>query len=434
MRNLFKSTTSLRFSLRTGIVKHSRKFGIITACNIAIQVISLMSFVFIARLYQEGQVGEYVTFLAYVGIITILSTGYYDQALYVEKRAAYVKLLKIIPVGLAIVVSILAGLALYLASVPYASYIVVSVIAGGVNITATNICVSQNKLVFVSIYRLVTAPLVPVIIIAVAVLAGTNSETMIAVSSISSLVLALHFYSLVNPYKEIKFNSGFRRQAIVSAALIRRYRKFFYFGMFGELIGTAAYRLPIIQINNYFGAAHAAYFGVAMRIVITPISVLVGTVSQMFLHKVSANKKNGIPSLNDTLKIFALLSIFGGLSCVFCAVFAKPVIIMLFTDKYAMVGEIIFWLSPFVFSLIAISPLTQIMTVYEKQEYAFYNKIAQLISSVGSFMLGYASDSFFIGIQAFSLTMTTIYIVILGQLIRILLKYDPAYVRSQRIK
>lgn len=409
------------------MAKHSRKFGIITACNIAIQAISLIGFVFIARLYQEGQVGEYVTFLAYVGIITILSTGYYDQALYVEKRAAYVKLLRIIPIGFAVIGSIPVGLALYLTGVSYAHYIVVAMIAGGISVTAANICVSQNKLVFSSIYRLVTAPLVPGIIIAVAVLAGASSETMIAVSSIGSLVLAVHFYFLVNPYKEIKFDSGFRHQVIVSIALIRRYRKFFYYGMFGELIGAAAYRMPVIQISNYFGAAYAAYFGVAMRIVITPISILTGTVSQMFLHKVSANKKNGIPSLNHTLKIFALLSVLGGLSSVFCVVLAEPVIVMLFTDKYVMIGEVVFWLSPFVFSLIAISPLTQVLTVYEKQEYAFYNKFSQLILSVGSFTLGYAFDSYILGIQAFSLSMTMVYIVIMGQIVHVLLNYDGAY-------
>lgn len=424
---MLKTTKHLKDFLRDGIARNSRKFWTIAASNIAIQGVSLLGFVFIARLYQEVQVGEYVTFLAYVGIISILSTGYYDQALYVEKRAAYTKLLKLIPVGFAIIVSIPVGIGLYLADVLYAPYIVISVIAGGVSMTATNICVSQNKQVFSAIYRLITAPLVPGGIIGVGMLAGTSSEAMVRVFSISSIVVALHYYFLVSPYKELEFHSSVRRQLVISLALIRRYRKFFFYGMFGELIGTAAYRLPIIQINNYFGATYAAYFGVALRIMITPVTVLTGTVSQMFLHKVSVNKKSGVPSLHDTLKLFTLLSILGVISCVCCMTLAKPIIVILIGDTFLMVGETIFWLSPFVFSLIAISPLTQVLTVYEKQEYAFYNKMAQLILSVGSFFLGYMFNDYILGVQAFSLSMTLVYLVILGQIFNVLLRYDRAY-------
>jgi O-antigen/teichoic acid export membrane protein len=406
--------------------------GIIVVCNIAIQAVSLLGFIFIVRLYQESQVGEYVTFLAYVGIFTILSTGFYEQALFLEKRAAYVKLLKLIPLGLAVIASILVGIGLYLAHIPYAPYIVVSVISGGISITASNICILQNKLVFSSTYRLITAPLIPGGIIAVGMLAETSGEAMVAVSSISSMVLALHFYSLVNPYKGIRFDSGVKRQLVISLALIRRYRKFFFYGMFGELIGSAAYRMPVIQINSYFGAANSAYFGIAMRILITPVSLLIGTVSQMFLLKVSENKKSGIPSLQVTLKLLALLSILGGVSFLFCAVLAEPIIVILFGDKYAMVGETLFWLSPFLFSLIAISPLTQVLTVYEKQEYAFYNKITQFILSVGSFFLGYMFNSYILGVQALSLSITLLYIVILGQIFNVLLRYDRAYKKQFR--
>jgi O-antigen/teichoic acid export membrane protein len=427
MRNVFKVSMSFGSSLRDGIIRHSRKFGIIAASNIAIQAISLLGFVFVARLYQEGQIGEYVTFQAYVGIITILSTGYYDQALYVEKREAYGKLLKLVPIGFAIMLSIPVGAGLYLADVSYVPYIIISMISGGINVTASNICITQNKLVFLSIYRLVTAPLVPGTIIAVGVFAGTSSKAMIVVSSISSLVLATHLYFLVNPYREIRFTSGIRRQLVVSLALIKRYRKFFYYGMIGELIGTAAYRMPVIQINSYFGAVYAAYFGIAMRIVITPISVLTGTVSQMFLYKVSENKKNGVSSMRITLKSLALLSILGVISSVFCTVLAEPIIVMLLGDRYVMVGESVYWLSPFIFSLITISPLTQVLTVYEKQEYAFYNKLAQLVLSVVAFLLGNVFDSYILGVKVFSLSMTMVYVVILGQIINVLLHYDRAY-------
>lgn len=144
-----------------------KKLSIISSSNIATQAISLVSFIFIARIYSENQVGEYVTFLAYVGIISIISTGYYDQALYVEKRPARVKLLRLIPILFALVSSAFAGIVLSLAEVPFAAYIVISVFAGGVSITAVNINISQNRLIFASLFRLVAAPLIPLAVIGV---------------------------------------------------------------------------------------------------------------------------------------------------------------------------------------------------------------------------------------------------------------------------
>lgn len=415
------------FDLRKVIRRHFRQLSIVTVCNVAMQVISVIGFVFIARLYQAEQVGEYLIFIAYVGIISILSTGYYDQALYVEKRFTKVRLLKLIPIGFAFIISIPVGLALYLADVPYVPYILVAGISSGINKTAVNINISQNKLIFTSIYRLITAPLVPGFIIAVAFLLEAKSEWMIATYSMISLVISIIFYLMTNPFKEMKFDANLRGTLILSLALIRRYRKFFFYGMFGELIGTAAYRMPVILISSFFGVTYAAYFGVAMRVVLTPTSVLCGTVSQMFLHKISANKKNNIASMNTFLKSFALLSIVGMLASLVCVTVASPIIVMLFTDKYAMVGEVVFWLAPLIFSLIAISPLGHVLTIYEKQEYPFYNKIAQLVLSVASFSIGFYFDSFLLGVQGFSLSMTLIYLVIMGQNIHVLLNYDSAY-------
>lgn len=198
--------------------------------------------------------------------------------------------------------------------------------------------------------------------------------------------------------------------------------------MIGELIGTAAYRSPVILANYFFGASHAAFFGVALRMVIAPTSVIAGTVSQIFLHRVSANRRGNIASLADFKKAFGLLSIVGVIAAIFCVILAEPVTVLLLTEKYAMVGEIICWLSPFIFCLIAVAPLTAILTVYEKQEYAFYNKSAQLLLSVISFVSGYYFfDSFMIGVKAFSISMTCVYVVILWQMIYVLLKCDKAY-------
>ncbi len=409
-----------------GSAKYSRRFSIISFCNIAMQAISLVGFIVIARIYHENQIGEYVTYLAYVSILSIISTGPYDQALYIEKGAAYTKMLKLIPVGFVFATSIPIGLGLYFTGVSHIEFILLGVIASGINITALNINIVQNKLEFASLFRLVTSPIVPGVIILGALLLEAGSQLMIAINAIVSLVISIVFYLITSKPKELGLNTGLRKVLPHYIVIIKRYRKFFYYGMIGELIGIAAYRAPVILINNFFGVNYAAYFGIAMRLVISPVSIVCSSVSQLFLHKVSTNRKNNVPSMSSFLKSLSLLTIVGGGVSVLAATIVSPLIVLFFTEQYAIVGEIVYWLIPFIFSLITISPLTSVLTVYEKQEYAFYNKIAMLILSVSSFFIGMTANSFSLGVQFFSFSMMFVYLVILGQIIHVLIKYDSA--------
>lgn len=420
MRNLFKSTMSLRLSLRNGIARHSRKFAIITVCNIAIQVISLMGFVFIARLYPVPEVGEYVTYIAYTAIISIISTGYYEQALFVERRARFARRLKTMPVVVSIVVSLACWIVLAILGVKFAFYIALSVISGGLTKTASNINITKNKLIWISMANLISAPLVPSLIILAAVLFVADADYMVAIQALSSFAISCIYYYVSVSREEIGKAASLKCWWLNNLALLRRYKGFAAYSMLGELAGTASARLPIMVATSFFEAAMAAFYGVALRVMLTPVAVLSSTISQIFLHKIYENKGNGVSSLRLFWMIFwSLFFLVGGILIVGFP-FVEPIIVLLFTDKYLVVARIIELMLPYVFVLLVIAPMTSIFTVFEKQHYLFYNKLVQLgVSAIGFLVAAYLDD-FMLGVMIFTGGMSLLHLVYLYQMIGVL--------------
>ena len=59
---------------------------------------------------------------------------------------------------------------------------------------------------------------------------GTKSEWMIAIYTVGSFLISAIFYLMSNPVNNMKFGLSWERAIIVSIALIRRYKKFFFMG------------------------------------------------------------------------------------------------------------------------------------------------------------------------------------------------------------
>lgn len=411
-----RSVSDLKLILR----RYAKKFLAITLSNILVQVISVAGFVFIARLYPVPEVGEYVTYIAYTAIISIVSTGYYEQALFVEKRARFARLLKTMPVFVSIVVSLGCWIVLIILGVKFAFYIAISVISAGLTKTASNINITKNKLIWISMANLISAPLVPSLIILAAVWFVADADYMVAIQALSSLAISSIYYYVSVSREEMGKAASLKCWWLNNLALFRRYKGFAAYSMFGELAGTASARLPIVIATSFFGTAMAAFYGVALRVMLTPVAVLSSTISQIFLQKIHENKTNGVSSLKQFWLIFWSLFFLVGGVLIAGLPFVEPIIVLLFTDKYLVVARIIELMLPYVFVLLVIAPLTSIFTVFEKQHYLFYNKLAQLGVSAIGFLVAAFLDDFMLGVMIFTGGMSLLHLVYLYQMIGVL--------------
>lgn len=399
---------------------YSKKVSILALTNSGTQIISIISFIFISRVYSVSSIGDYVTYIAYVAILSILSTGNYDQALYVEKRHRLFKKLISLAFVCIFIFSFLAGGLLFLFGVDYAFYIALAMIASGVLKTSTSMNIVNNRLIFTSTYLFIVSPLLPLLIIFNGKYVSQEVGSMIMIHASTSFLISILFF-LISSKWQLNLRVMFLRTHWVQLLWLgKRYKKYLGFSTFGELIGSSSLRIPIFIANEYFTKQLAAYYGVVFRLAIAPITFILGNVSQIFMQKISHNRKNNIPSLNLYLQYIVGLSFLSVCGCTFILLFGHDLIVLALTEKYEMVAILLIEMLPYIFMLSVISPLTSVLGIFEKQEYAFYNKIAFFICSAVSFGYGAYVQDFIIAVKSFSIGMTAIYMVIFWQVFIIL--------------
>jgi O-antigen/teichoic acid export membrane protein len=190
----------------------------------------------------------------------------------------------------------------------------------------------------------------------------------------------------------------------------------------GELIGSSSMRIPIFIANEYFSKQMAAYYGVVLRIAITPVSIILANVAQIFLHQVSSNYKNGLPSFVIFIKYFCGLFLVGLMGCVLVVAYGEDLIVLVLGNKYETVGILLVDILPYIFMLAVVSPLTSVLYIFEKQNYLFYNKSAFFLATLVCFGYGAYIEDFFVGARLYAIFMAIIYTVIFLEIFIILYK------------
>lgn len=395
-----------------GLGGYSKKLSILTFSNIGAQIISTVGFIFITRIYSTASIGDYVTFMAAASILSILSTGNYEQALYIEKRPRLFNRLIILPLVISLIVALLSGAVLSLFDIDYAFYIAISIFSAGVLKTSISLNIASNRLVFTSLYLFAISPVLPLLIILNGKYLSPEVDSMIMLYALVTLVTSISFFivSAKLPWEPSHIFSRFYWLQLLW--LVKRYKKFLGFGMVGELIGTASLRIPIFIANEYFSKQYAAYYGIVFRMAVLPISLVLGNVSQIFMHQVSYNRKNNIPSLSLFIKYVSGLAFLASIGCIGVLLYGYDLIIFFLTDKYEIVSRLLIDFLPYIFMLTVITPLTSVLNIYEKQEYTFYNKIAFFVCSAVSFGYGAHVQDFFLAMQLFSISMVGIYCIV----------------------
>lgn len=387
-----------------------KKFSIITFCNVGVQITSLIFFTIIARLFEPDILGEYLIYLAYVSIVVILSTGFYEQALFIDRKDRRQSYILAATLSVAFCSSFIVFLPLSLIIPDYAVFVSISVLAGAMRVIARSYGIVNGRLSQIAVYDLILSPVMPLFFMLGAKLFGQNSSVfLISVNSLVSLFTSAVLLFYVIKLNKIEFIYSLPKSLFFSLCILRRYIKLPKYKMPAELIGILTLRLPLFVIDRFFSANLAAFYGVAFRIAITPVSVIVSTVAQMFLHKVRYNRSNSIRTYDIFIKFSALLFVLSFMSIIAIFTLSDWVIVQLFTEKYADVAHILKLLSPYIAILIFVSPLMGTFVVYERQQQLLVIRIFLLIMTGLGYAVSVLSENIDYGFILFSLSSVLVY-------------------------
>ncbi|CAL2060687.1 lipopolysaccharide biosynthesis protein [Tenacibaculum sp. 190524A05c] len=401
-----------------------KKISKLSFVNILAQIISIVGFSVNSQLYGAEIIGGLFVVLSYSSIMSIVSSGYLEQAFFVEKNEDFFKYLLLLIFYLSVAISILTGFVLFFIGVGYVFFIMSNIFSGCLLKTITSYNISKNRIMFISMAKLIFAPIIPLLYFFSYKIYGANESYVIAISAISNLIFSILITFISLKAFQVKLNLRDFLRLRLFKLLFKRYIKFTTYSMTGEFMRTLAFRAPTIVLEKYFGKEIAGFYGVANRILLMPIMVFVGTISQIYIQKISSFKKNNQRMFKFTKKIILILTVLTILGMFLYFALGKQVLILLLGKEFIPVYSVIIALLPYAVSIVIYNPIFSVYSVFEKQEYLFKMKFFILVFSFVTFSFSVIYKDFMLGLGLFSISLFVVYSLYGLKSINIIRRYD----------
>ncbi len=159
-----------------------------------------------------------------------------------------------------------------------------------------------------------------------------------------------------------------------------RYKKFPLVSSWSALLNTAGFSLPILLLSSLYGAAVAGSFGFSQRIVSLPLNLVGVAISQVFFSEgATLSKKDPAKLLELTTKTARKLFLLGLLVAAILIPFGPWLFAFVFGDAWREAGVYSQVLSIMLVTRFAVSPVSQALSIIEKQGTQFLLDLLRLI-------------------------------------------------------
>ena len=378
----------------------------VSSFNLLAQILSTVGFVLItAFFYELDSLGYLAIVNSYVAIISIFSTGYFDQVFFVEKRVNIIKNVWVISLLLILVVSAISLLALKLCGTRYSIFIFLGIIIQGLIKVSNTYMVAKNGATTISKVKVIGSLAYPFFVYIFYVMFGSDTLTLLSAYLAGSLVVllatAIALLSFDVEFMVFRTYLQYNRLLLV----FKRYVNYTKFSMLGELMRTLAFRGPTIALGYFFTSELAGVYGIAHQIIVLPITIIMGSVSQVFIFELSsklASKNSPLKYVDSYIKPLVLIASF---ALVVVHLFSSYIIKLIWDDKMVLLPEMVKAFEPYIASLIIATIFQNIYTLLEEQKYLFFQKSVILFISICCFAWSIYIDNFLAGLRLFSISL-----------------------------
>jgi O-antigen/teichoic acid export membrane protein len=379
-------------------------------------IINLLGFFIIAKLFSVTTLGEYYMFIATASILNVFLTLGYLHSIPILKDDELKDMYLSITL-LSILVLILVSPLIYY-FFDFALLLLVFSLAQVFTSLSQQVFIKDQLIKKLNITNIGTSISNMCFTIGSFYLFGDNLFYLILMTTLSSTLVNLTVYLI---YLK-SYNLFYLRSLEIN--ILKKYIKFVKYIGPGMAFHTIAYQIPILIAGNFFSPAVAAYYNMAFKLVYLPATLISASVSQVFVGKLSINNRNGeniFQSFNDLAKYMAIVAILFIISTI---TILPYFIEIFFGEKWIGSIEISFALLPLVFSLIAISPLTNVFQFTNNQEKVFILHFFSFLISLISFAIGVFLRDFVIGVYIFTISMLIRYVIIMLALNKLKKEYE----------
>lgn len=205
-----------------------------------------------------------------------------------------------------------------------------------------------------------------------------------------------------------------RKAEIIDQLL--RYRKFPLLDSFSALANTGSTHLTPILLGLFFSPATAGFYALGYRLLQVPVFTLGNPIAQVFFQRFAEDNDTDKRSLL-TRETFERLVIIALLPMALLGLLGRESYEIIFGIEWSEAGLYVELLSFWGFFWLITSPLTNVLTVLERQGLGFAINAALLISRVLCLLTGAYFDNARLAIILLSVSGAVIYLYLLYQII-----------------
>lgn len=403
--------------------------GTLISSNVWAQVVALISYLVLTRIYDAKDVGLFNVFYSYIEVLIIISTCKYEMGIVLADDNREASAISKLALRLNALVSIAVMLAIFAISsykdgIHHLNYTLIVMIPLMVYFCGTSRVYSGLFNRYKRYSEIASSEVVNSTSSALLKILLAFPRFLHNIGLILGTVLGKALSNLCYVIRLTRLNIPTNITKQERRLVAKKYRNFPLYTAPKDLINSFSYNLPFLWLALYFDKAEIGLFSLALTFTFRPINVFNNAFEKILYARISEKVHNHRPIWQDIRKFVLYV---GGFSLPIFLVgylFAEPLFTFFFSGKWAGCGYYVRCLLPWVYVMLLSSSLMFISSVFSRQrtEFGFY--IGLLALRVISMLVGIFSNNFKIAILLFGISGTVACLSLLAWYIFLVKRYE----------
>lgn len=401
--------------LQSSIVRNT---GILFSGNVLAQVITLLAYPAITRLYSPDEMGAFNLFVSIFSICVLLANAEYHQVLVFHKREQEIPSVLGLCVGCVCLVFVLllgaipfsASIASLFDAPSLASWFWVLpfyVCATSLWLILENLLIRRKAFHYISFYLILVAfsnAVLKILLGSMGMGLGGLMISAVTVSIFSLLVVLLYaqykdaifsFFPKQNKMPDV----AYQRPTVASCQNIgQTYIKFPKYSLSRQFLNLFSKSLPIFLLSAPFGMQVIGWYSMGLLLAHTPINVVCASLYKILFRHVSEKVCNEQPILPLLMRYISLVLLLGIPFFLVLYVILPDFTALLLGDEWRMSGEYIRLMLPWLLAYAVADVLDFLPQLFKKQEGLLVVEIIDLALKLAVLALGIHSNNFYLAL------------------------------------
>ncbi|HET9425903.1 MAG TPA: oligosaccharide flippase family protein [Gemmatimonadaceae bacterium] len=401
---------------------YARNVGSLLVGSTVSQLLPIALAPVMTRLYAPADYGALAICMSVSGIVSVLVTSQYTQAILLPRRRAEAVNLLAVSTAASLLIAAMLGIALVVArqgvarligdatGTPWLLAVPPVVFCNGLIAALTLWLTREREFGTLSATRITQAAATSALQLGVGFTVGGPIGLIgayLAGSVIGAAILVVRFWNRDRRY--LRLLSLHR-----SSRLVRVQANFLFYVLPADLLNTVTNQWPTLLLMKLVGAASTGFYSLTQRVISLPMGFVGSSVFEVFRQRAVAEyheRGNCRAAFVSTFRILALL----GIGPTLVILFLGPQLFsLIFGAEWGLAGEYARALSVLMFLRFVVSPLTYVYYIAGRQREDLVLHIVMIVTTVLAMWGGYRLFRSGLGaVSMFAANYSAIYVLYL---------------------